>query len=225
MASALGFMLPAAVAAIALSLPAIMIMILLLEPGRDRAPAATFAVGWLASFAAVGTVFLLTADRFNSDPDDERSTWVALLLLAIGLALIAYAGLKFRKRPRRGEAPPESKLKSAVAAITPVRAVGLGAILGGLNPKFLAVIGSFAAELTLTTASGAEQALAMALFIILASAGVLAPLVATRLLGSRADASLSAVGDFMGQYTWLVMVIILAYFGVKLIGDALPVLF
>jgi threonine/homoserine/homoserine lactone efflux protein len=224
MAEALGFMLPAAFAAILLSLPAILVVILLLEPGRDATTPRVFALGFLLSFVVVGGVFLLAADAITPDDYDDRSTWVSVLLLVIGLALFGLAGKKFVGRPKPGDPPKETAISKAVASLTPIKAFPMGFVLGGLNPKFLAVIASLAAELILTGASLGGQMLVMVVFAVIGSLGVIGPLMAIRIAGDGATAALGKVSDLLNQWTWLIMALILAYFGVKLVGDALRAL-
>ncbi len=221
MSEAIGYMLPTAVAAIVLSLPAIVIMILLLEPSRDQRLSLGFVTGWLLSFVVSCGIFLFAAELLSSDNNDERANWVSVLLLLIGLGLLAFAGKKVANRPRAGQPAKPSAITRTIDKLTPTGAIPFGALLGGFNPKFLAVIGSLAAELTLTNASVSEQAVVMLLFTVIGSAGIIGPVIAIRIGGESAAGVLRKVSDFLNKFTWLIMALIVGYFGIKLIGDAL----
>src|SRR6188472_3187200 len=102
MADAFGFMLPAAVAAALISLPAVMVMILLVSAANAGTRPMMFATGWLGSFAITCTTFLLLADVVDDSDSTDQSRWVSWLLVLLGGALLFFAWRKWRDRPREG---------------------------------------------------------------------------------------------------------------------------
>lgn len=224
MVDALGFMAPVALAAIAFSLPEVVVMILLIQPGKRWANAYGFAAGLVFSFLAVSAVFLIAAEALDLGGSGERSTWVSILLLVIGVALL-YLGLrKFLSRPHPDDPIEEAAILKLAANLTPLKAVSLGAVMGGFNPSFMALIGSLTAELTMTGASTGQKALVMLLFTLIGSAGVVGPLVAVQLFGERARDTLERVRDLLDTHMWLIMAVVFVYFGITLIGEGLRAL-
>ena len=76
MADALGFKLPAAVAAALISLPAVMVMILLVSTPDAGIRPMMFTLGWLGSFATTCTVILLITDAVDDGDSAVQSRWV-----------------------------------------------------------------------------------------------------------------------------------------------------
>ncbi len=224
MLDALGFMLPVAIAAIALSLPEVVVMILLIEPGKSRANAWGFAGGLVGSFIVVSGIALVAADALDLDRPDGRSNWVAILLLIIGSALIWFGVHKLRSRPDPDSPIEQSAILRAAANLTPTKAASLGAVMGGINPGFMALILSLVAELALTDASRTEKSLVMLMFTVVASAGIVGPLLAVQISGERANRFLEGVRQTLDDWMWLITAVVCFYFGVVLIGEALRAL-
>jgi hypothetical protein len=78
-------------------------MILLLVTPRARASGTAFVLGWLLALAGIGTIVLLVAEPADADSDGHPATWVSLLTLALGLALLLLAVKQWRSRPTGAE--------------------------------------------------------------------------------------------------------------------------
>lgn len=221
MGDAIGFMLPAAVAAALISLPAVMVVILLVSAPAPGNRPLLFAAGWLASFAVTCTIFAVLADAASEDDQQDQSRWGSVLLLALGVALLFLAWRKWQGRPRDGAPAKTPQWMSSLFEMKPARLVSFGAIMGGFNPKYLAVVAAVVAELTLTSVSGLQTALILVLFILIASLGVLIPILSVQILGERSRPALERIRTGLDQYNWVVMMLILGYFGIKIIGDAI----
>jgi hypothetical protein len=90
-----------------------------------------------------------------------------------------------------------------------------------VNPKNLVLLLAGAAVVAQTDASGAEQAAAWAIFTVLATAGVAAPIVVYFAMGDRAAATLDRLKTWMTRNNSTVIAVICLLFAAKLFGDAI----
>jgi threonine/homoserine/homoserine lactone efflux protein len=170
--------------------------------------------------AGVSTIVLLVAGDAD-DPDSGTSTTVCVVLLALGLLFLAMARKQWHGRPKAGEPPAMPAWMSAVDHLTPVKALGLGVLLSGLNPKNLALTVGAAASIAQAGLDGVETAEVAAVFVILGSVTVVGAVLVYLLGGDRATAPLASVKEFMTTHNAAIMVVILVVLGAKLIGSGI----
>ena len=72
-----------------------------------------------------------------------------------------------------------------------------------------------------TGASAASQAVALVVFIVIATLGVGAPVAIYYLMGERATRILDSLRDWMAHENTTIMAVICLIIGAKLIGDAI----
>ena len=220
MGPAIGTVLPIAVAIAIFPVPVIaMVLVLASEGGLAKGIA--FAATWCAGLAAVGAVVLLLAGRVDPSEAGEPARWVDALLLALGALLLVLAWRQWRGRPRRDEEAPPPGWMGAIDGFTVVRAGGAGFALSALNPKNVALAGAAAVEVAGFGLPADQQAVVLVVFVLLASIGVLAPLVLTLVLGDRSRAMLDGVRTWMARHTAAIMAVLFLVIGAKLIGDAI----
>jgi hypothetical protein len=145
-------------------------------------------------------------------------SWLKLLL---GLLLVLVAARQFRGRPRGDEAAPLPKWMGAIDRFTPVQALGGGAALAGANPKNLLLAVAAAAAIAQTGIAGGQQAVAYAVFAVVGTLGVGAPVVIYFAMGKRSAELLGRLKDWMAHNNAVIMAVLCLVIGVKLIGDAL----
>jgi threonine/homoserine/homoserine lactone efflux protein len=220
MGDAIGQLLPFA-AGVAISPMPIIALVLILVTPRGRGNAAAFLVGWLAGLVGVGAVLLALAGPADPAEGGEPATWVSLVKLALGLALGALAVKQWRDRPAEGERAAKPGWMEAVDSLGPGRAVGLGLLLGSLNPKCLLFLVGGAAAVAQTEIPASEQAVAWAVFTLVASIGVAVPVGVVVALGDRSRPVLDRLEAWMTQNNAVIMAVVLLLLGVKLVGDAI----
>jgi threonine/homoserine/homoserine lactone efflux protein len=94
-------------------------------------------------------------------------------------------------------------------------------VLAAVNPKnFLMTVGAGAA-IAQTGISAGQQAGTLAVFIVIASIGVGAPVVMFFALGDRSVKVLSELKDWMSRNNGAIMAVLLLVIGAKLIGDGI----
>jgi threonine/homoserine/homoserine lactone efflux protein len=220
MGEAIGQTLPLAVGVALSPVPIIAVILMLVTP-RARSNGPAFVVGWLIGLAIVGTIVLLVADPSGASDDGEPATWVSVLELVLGALLVLIALKQWRGRPHRDDEAVTPKWMGALDNFTAPKALGAGAVLAGANPKnFLLAVGAGAA-IAKTGIPAGEQAVAYAVFAVIGTVGVAAPVAIYFALGDRSGALLGRLKAWMAQHNAVIMAVLCLVIGVKLIGDAI----
>jgi threonine/homoserine/homoserine lactone efflux protein len=217
---ALGNVLPVAVAVAIFPVPVIA-AVLVLGSERGRLKALAFVLAWCAGLAAVGALVLLFAGAADASDDGEPATWVSVVLLVLGLVLLAFAVKQWRSRPRAGEEAPTPGWMRAIDDFTVAKAAAAGFALTALNPKNVLLVAAAGAEIAEVGLPADQQVAVLAIFVLIASAGVLAPLVLSLALGDRSREPLNAVRGWMARNNATIMSVLFVLIGAKLIGDAI----
>lgn len=220
MGEAIGQMLPSAVG-VAISPIPIVAVVLMLVSARGRVNGPAFLIGWWVGVAAVGAIMLLVAGGAEATEEGEPATWVSVLELVLGLLLFLVALKQWRERPHEGKAAETPRWMSALDRFTPLKAAGAGVLLSGLNPKNLLLTVAGAAAIAQAGISTGQEAVALVVFVLIASIGVAVPIVIYFALGDRAGPLLERLMNWLGQNNAVIMAVLLLIIGVKLIGDAI----
>ena len=113
------------------------------------------------------------------------------------------------------------KWMQSIDTFTAGKALGLGALLSGLNPKNLALTIAAATAIAETDISGGQDAVALIVFIFIGSLSILAPLVIYFAAGAKAKEILDGLKTWMAAHNAAIMTVLLLVLGAKLIGDAI----
>lgn len=217
---AAGGFLPLALA-IALSPFPIVATTLLLTGPRARVAGWQFLVGWAAGLALLTAAALLVVGQAEST--GSGSTVVAWARVALGAALIALAVRKLLPRASApDDAPAVPGWMAAFDAPSGARTLGLGALLGGANPKNIALAASAAAIVQETAPD--DVVAAGAVFVLLCSPAVLVAVLAHAALGARAEPALLTVRRFMTRHSAALTAAVLLLIGASVLGDGLAAL-
>jgi len=217
---AIGQSLPLAVG-VALSPVPVIAVVLMLTTARARANGPAFVLGWLVGLGVVGAIVLALAGPGGASQEGQPAAWVSWLKLLLGLGLLLVAVRQFRGRPRQGEQAPLPKWMGAIDRFTPGKALGGGAVLAGANPKNLLLAVGGAAAIAQTGIPASQQAVAYAVFAVIGTLGVGAPVGIYLAMGERSAELLGRLKDWMGQHNAVIMAVLCLVIGVKLIGDAI----
>jgi threonine/homoserine/homoserine lactone efflux protein len=169
---------------------------------------------------AVGSAVLFLAEAASERESAEPATWVSALLLVIGLALVAAAAQQWRGRPGPGEETPTPAWMRTVDEFTLAKAAAAGFALAGLNPKNVLLAAAAALEIAAAGLPTSQAVAALLVFVLLASLGVLTPLVLSLALGERSRDVLDGLRGWMGRHNAAIMAVLFLVIGAKLIGDA-----
>jgi hypothetical protein len=213
-------MLPFAFGVTISPMPIVAIVLMLITP-QAKTNGLAFLGGWVLGILVAGGIMLAVAEPSDTGDADDPATWVSWLKLALAVLLVLLAVKEWRARPAPGADVPMPKWMGMLDGITPVKAGGLAVALSALNPKNLVFIIGGAAAISLTGISGGEQALAWVVFTLIASIGVVAPVVIYFAMGEKANAVLTELKDWMARNNTAVMAVLCLIIGVKLLGDAI----
>jgi threonine/homoserine/homoserine lactone efflux protein len=209
---------------VALSPVPIIAVVLMLASPTGRGNGLAFLAGWVLGIAVLGTIVLLAASGASASKHGTPATWVSIVKLVLGALLLLLAVRQWRGRPR-GDAQPElPRWMQKIDTFTPVRSAGIGAALAAINPKNLLLVVGATAAIAQTGASTVSQAIALLVFILLATLGVGAPVAIYYLAGERATKILGELHDWMARENATIMAVICLIIGAKLIGDAISAL-
>lgn len=220
MGQAIGDSLPSAIGVAISPLP-IVAVVLMLVTGRGRVNGPAFVVGWWIGLGLVGAIVLSVAGGADATGSSGPATWVDVLFLVLGLALLLLSLTQFRHRPHGDEEPPTPKWMGALDRFTPVKAGGAGVVLSALNPKNLLLATAGAATIAQTGISTGEQIGAYVVFVVVASIGVAAPVVIAFALGDRSRPLLGRLKGWLTHNNAVIMTVLLLVIGMKLIGQAI----
>jgi hypothetical protein len=220
MGNVIGDMLPQAIGVAISPLP-IIAVILMLFSKRARSNGLAFLAGWVLALAVVGTLVLLLAGAGKVSAGGTPSTISYLIKLLLGLLFWFLAYRNWQKRPKAGEEPEMPKWMAAIDSFTAGRALGISALLAGVNPKNLGL--TLAAALTIGQAglSGGQSAIALLVFVIIASASVAAPVLYYLVAGESAAETLNGWKAWLLANNTAVMFILFLVLGAKLVGNGL----
>jgi threonine/homoserine/homoserine lactone efflux protein len=220
MGRALGDVLPLAVAIAIFPVP-IIVVVLLLGSDRGRTKGVAFVLAWCVGLAAVGAIVLLLAGGADANDDGEPATWANVLLLGLGLLLLMYAVKQWRGRPRAGEEASTPGWMRTLDDFTMAKAGGAGFALSALNPKNVLLVVAAAAEIAEVGLPAHRQTAVLLVFVLIASVGVLTPLVLALALGDRSREPLDKLRGWMARNNAVIMAVLFLLIGAKLVGDAI----
>ena len=221
--TAFGQALPSAVG-IAISPIPIVLVILMLVSARARTNGPAFLFGWILGAAVVTGVAFLLADTADAATDANASDGVNVMQLVFGLLFFALAVKQWKGRPKPGEEPTQPKLFAAVDGMTALKSLGFGFVACAANPKNLPLAASAGAAMAQTGITGGKGAVAVMLFVLVASASVAAPVIVFFAMGDRAPAILATWKVWLTANNATVMVVLFVILGAKMIGAGLGVL-
>jgi threonine/homoserine/homoserine lactone efflux protein len=203
--------------------PIIAVVLMLSTPnGRVNGPA--FLAGWVVGLAVVGTIVLLISSGASASNHGSPATWVSILKIVLGVLLLLLAVKQWHGRPRGDDAPELPAWMTAIDTFTPVKSAGMGVLLSAVNPKNLLLTVGAAAAIAQTGSSTVDQAVALAVFIVLGTVGVGVPLGIYYAMGEKATRILGELHDWMARENATIMAVLCLIIGAKLIGDAITTL-
>lgn len=221
MLAAIGQSALIAVALVLAALPMVLITVVIVTK-RPLSVSVGFIGGWMLGLALVGAVVIVVVDM--APPDGPSPRWVGFAKCALGVLLLALAVRKWSARPRDGSAPDIPKWMSAVESVTARKAVGLAFLLAAANPKNVLFVVSAATVIVDSTSRVPEQAVALAVFVVVASLGVAAPAIVHLVLGDRSGLVLAAADRWMTRNSAVIMAAVLALLGVLLLANGVAAL-
>jgi threonine/homoserine/homoserine lactone efflux protein len=219
-AEAIGQVLPFGVG-VALSPVPIIAVVLMLGTPRARSNGPAFLLGWMLGLAVVGAIVLAVASGANAAENGEPATWVDVLKLVVGALLLLLAVKQWRDRPRRGRAATLPQWMRTIDRFTPGRSLAVAGALSGINPKNLLLTLGAASAIAQTGIGGGQQAIALAVFVLIGTLGPGLPVAIYFALGDRAKALLDDLKTWMAANNAAILAVLCLVIAAKLIGDGI----
>ncbi|MFE6737098.1 GAP family protein [Streptomyces tubercidicus] len=223
MGAALGDVLGFAAAVAVSPLPIIAIVLILATP-RGRLNGVLFTVGWILGLAVLGAAMLAIASPAGASARSHPATWVGALKLALGLFLVLFGARQWHRRPKDPSQAQLPKWMNALDRLTPVKVFALGLALAALNAKNAPLTIAAGAAIGSAGLPVGQQIAWLAIFVLIATLGLLVPLVVFLLGGERAKTTLGSWKDWAAQHNVAVMAALFFVLGLKLLGDGISVL-
>ncbi|MEU8588936.1 GAP family protein [Streptomyces sp. NPDC048664] len=211
-------------AAVAVSPLPIVAIILVLATPQGRVNGTLFAVGWILGLALLGAIMLAVGGTGGASTHKHPATWVGALKLALGLLLALFSARMWRHRPTDPSQAQLPKWMAAIDGFTPPKVLGLGFLLAAANAKNAPLTIAAGASISATAIAVPEQIGAMAVFVVISSIGVLAPLAVYLFMGERAKTVLGGWRDWAARHNTAVMAVLFFVIGLKLVGDGIDIL-
>ena len=206
---------------VALSPAAIISVILMLFSRRARVNGTLFLLGWVVALGVLVAVVYAIADQSNTATSNTSSDSVSWLKIVLGASFLLLARREWQKRPAPGAEAEMPKWMARVDGLTPVQALGLGVLLGGLNPKNLALGIGAAAGLAQLGLSTADAVVSLIVFVAVGSLTIVGPIVYHLVEGAKATAALDELKDWLGRHNDAVMAVLFVVLGAVLIAKGL----
>ncbi|GAA3589262.1 hypothetical protein GCM10022198_11390 [Klugiella xanthotipulae] len=189
---------------VAISPVPIMGTVLLLVSPRSASASVGFAFGWISGIAVAVTGFTLLAalipvSAAAREPADAPPVW-GYLQIGLGAALIVVTLVQWLRRPRDGAAQLP-RWVSAVDRLTTARAVLIGFVYSALRPKNLLIAVASGVVISAPGLSLAERIVAIAVYSVLASVTIAAPIMAYFWGNRRVEAGLETLSDWLLRYS------------------------
>ena len=218
MLSALGELLPIAVAVAVSSVPIMATILILLSPKRNQS-AIPFLIGWVVGMAAVVVVAAVGANALPIRPLRAQQKAIGIGQIIVGTALLVVAVMAWR-RAARAPADKGSRWLDRVDRMGPVPALGFALALN-LRPKGL-LLGA-AAGLSIAGASlrATDAAIVVAIYVGLASSTVIVPIVVTLVAPARMQPRLVLARDWLSHNSAHITVVVLVMVGFVILGAGL----
>jgi threonine/homoserine/homoserine lactone efflux protein len=223
MGNVIGDILPLALG-VALSPIPIIAVILMLFSKNARKTSLGFLIGWFLGVTIVASVVIFIANPTQQATGGEKSPMYGIVHLALGLLLLAAAYRNWKKRPAPGEEVEMPKWMNSIDSMSAGKALIMGMLLSGVNPKNLALILGAGVAIAAAGLNSAQTIAALIVFIIIACSSVAAPVIVFLVMGEKATPTLESWKAWLTHNNATVMMLLLLVFGIVVLGKGLGAL-
>lgn len=192
----------------------VIIVLLMLASPRGLAKAAAFVFGMSLTRLIQGLVFgtILTNSAVAKAENGGPSPVVSTLLLVVGILLLITAVRKWRKEDDPDEPPP--KWMASLDQISPLKALGLGALLVAIGPKLWVFTLSALAIISAAELGFAAGAAIYLLYIVLAQIILILAVLIAAVAPQAATTTLQRALGWLTCYQRPITITVALIFGV-----------
>jgi hypothetical protein len=207
---------------VAISPVPIVAVTLMLFSERARANGPAFLVGWVVALAVVSGVAYTLADQADAATDSTTGDTIAWGKIIFGVLFLLLAVHTWRRRPAPGAQHELPGWMAGIEVLKPGKALGLGLLLAGVNPKNLMLTAAAGAGLAQLGLSTGDAVGSLTVFVVIGSITIGGPVVYYLFGGAGAEARLVELKNWLAVHNDAVMVVLFLVLGAKLIADGLP---
>lgn len=219
MTEAIGQVLGTAAGVAISPVPVIALILMLFSKAAVRNSVA-FTIGWLVGLGAIVAVVLSIGFEASAGGAADSGGWLKII---IGAVLLVLAVKNWRDRPAPGAPAELPGWMAAIDDLSAAKAVGLGLVLTVANPKNLGLTVAAAVSISGNGLSTGDEVVAGIVFVIIASATILVPVIMNLALRSRAEPALTSMKDWLTANNATVMAVLFAVLGAKVLGDGIAI--
>ncbi len=219
MGAAIGDILGNAIG-VAISPVPIIAVILMLFTAKATANSLGFLLGWIAGLTVAGAVLLALGLEGSSGGEAESGGWIKIV---IGLLFLLLGWKQWAGRPTGDAEPKMPAWMATIDQFNVAKSFGLAFLLAGVNPKNLGLTFAAVAKITGSGLSSGEEIITLAVFVVIASLTVAAPVLLNLVLGPKAEGTLTVMKDWLVVNNNTVMMVLFVVLGAKVLGDGIAV--
>jgi threonine/homoserine/homoserine lactone efflux protein len=201
-------------------IPIIGVILILFSP-RARVNGPAFLFGWVLGLSLVCLVVTVFASALDVGTDSSASDGASTFKVVLGILLIVGAIRKWRSRPAPGAEVELPKWMATIDSFTPIKAIGLGVLFSGLNPKCLVFGAAAAASVAQANLSSTDTVITLAVFVVLSSLTVIVPIAYALIGGESSRTTLEGWKAWLSANNAAVMAVLFLVFGVVLVSQGL----
>jgi threonine/homoserine/homoserine lactone efflux protein len=194
------------------------VMILAGHHGRRNGP--LFAAGWVVGLTVVAALVIVVFNGVD-DPDSTSSAIADWGRVIVGAALIILGGRAWWRRPRPGDVAETPSWMASLDDATAVKALFLGLLLSGANPKNFVLTAAATTSIAEAGAHGSDLVAAVIVFVLIGSFTVIVAVLVHLFGGQWGISFLDAVRQFMIANSTVISVIVLMILGANVLGAGL----
>jgi Sap, sulfolipid-1-addressing protein len=220
MSTAIGELLPLAVA-IAISVTTIITTVLMLLSPKAKSRTVGLLVGCVVGVAGAVALFALLPGLLSTPDSSGSSLAGAVIKMVIGVLLAVLALRQWRGRPAKGDRVELPKWMAGVDSMMPGKALVLGLLLSAVVPKNLLI--ALAAGVIVGEAglSVGQASVVIVGFTAIATSTVAVPVVANVVAPSRTRGPFERLREWLLQNDVTIMVLVVFVIGVVMIGNGI----
>ena len=206
---------------VAISPVPIIAVILMLFSQRARVNGPMFLMGWVVALAVVSGASYLIAVQGDAPTSSTTTDTIAWGKIIFGVLFLVLAVRNWRSRPATGVEPGMPKWMAGIDGFSPIKALGLGLLLAGVNPKNLMLALAAGSSLAVLALPTSEAIWSLAVFVVVASLTIGLPVIYYLIGGANAKTRLDGLKDWLAVHNNAVMAVLFVVFGVDLIAKGL----
>jgi len=220
MGPVIGQILPLAIG-IAISPMPIIAAILMIMSTKGRTTSLGFLLGWVLGIITAVIAFTLLSSLLPDGGPTGPQPIKGVIQLVLGVLLLLLAVRQWRSRPKPGHAATLPKWMQAIDTMRFLPAAGLGFALAAINPKNLLLAVSTGASIGAGALDPAGTVVVIAVFVVIASATVVVPVVGYAVAADRLSGALASLREWLTRENAAIMAIVLLVLGAAVIGKGI----